>query len=158
MMETASLPAVVCIVLQGSLGIPVSVNVDFLEGSATFQDFSNRDTSLTFEAGSVGPQCIELDILVDGLLENEEQFSISLSSPNEVVDIVNGSLQVTVQDSTELEVGFVSPDGTVTEGETFMACVRIVSGQLAEQFVLPLSVEVSEGQGKLLFKQYSIPL
>lgn len=139
----------VCVELQGDLGISITVNINFAEDTASFQDFTNMNTNFTFSSTSSNPQCLELDIISDDLLESEERFNIELSSPDSgVVEIVGGNAEVIVLDSSELVVGFVSPNGTVTEGGMFSACVRIFSGGLAEQFILPLTIEVSAGQGE----------
>lgn len=147
MSESDSAPPDVCVQLLGTLAISVTISIQVLEGSATLQDFTIRDTNFTSDADSPNPQCFQLGINEDGLLEDDEVFSVMLSSPDDVVDIDIGSLEVTVQDSSELEVGFVSPNDSVAEGGMFMACVEIVSGQLAQLFVLPLSVQPVDGQG-----------
>lgn len=136
-----------CVQLTGQLEIPITAAISFEENTATSQDHSNTNRNLTFDSGSSNPQCFLLVIVDDGLLESEEVFGITLSSPDSEVDIVNGSALVTILDSSELTVGFTSATGTVTEGEVFLACVDITAGQLAELFSLVLLVEASTGQG-----------
>lgn len=150
--ETNQLPADVCIELLGELAVPVSVAISFIEESATFEDFHNTDLSFTFDATSSASQCFQLDIAEDDLLESDETFSISLSTRDPVVEILMATAAVTIQDTSMLDVGFESLNGSVTEGDTFLACVRIISGRLAEQFLLPLSVQVlTGGEGNRIY-------
>ena len=135
-------PTQVCVELTGELGISVTINVDFTEDTASSQDFSHTDLTLTFDGSTSSSQCFELNITIDTLLEEDETFNIQLSSPDDVVDIVGETSTVTILDSTELLVGFVTPNRTVAEGGTFLACVMIFSGQLAPGFTLPLRVVV----------------
>jgi hypothetical protein len=147
-MENDFPPPDVCVLLEGSLGISVSVSIQIEEGTATFEDFTNRDSALTFSADSGNLQCFELNISEDEFLENPEQFGIELFSPDDMVDVVNGSLAVTVEDSSEVVLGFANVTGSITEGGIFMACAQVFSGELAEQVVLTLNVQPSEGQGE----------
>ena len=146
--ESDSAPPDVCVQLLGTLERSVSVSIQVMQESATLQDFTIRDTTFTFDAESPNPQCFQLGVSEDGLLEDDELFSMLLSSPDDVVDIGIGTLEVTILDSSELVTGFVSPTDSVTEGGLFMACVEIVSGELAQLFALPLSVQPTDGQGK----------
>ena len=146
--ESDSAPPDVCIQLLGTLERSVSVSIQVMQESATLQDFTIRDTTFTFDAESPNPQCFQLGVSEDGLLEDDELFSMLLSSPDDVVDIGIGTLEVTILDLSELVTGFVSPTDSVSEGGVFMACVEIVSGELAQLFVLPMSVQPTDGQGK----------
>ena len=145
-METTP-PVTMCVQLTGELEIAITAAVSFEDNSATSDDHGNTNITFTFTSGSSDPQCLQLTLIEDGLLENEELFTISLSSPDIEVDVVNGSVVVTLQDSSELSVGFQSAPDVITEGEVLMACVNISSGQLAGSFSLALRVEVSTGQG-----------
>ena len=136
-----------CVELQGLLGRTIAVNIEFLEQSASFQDFTNRDTTINFNAGDIALICIQLGASMDDILENDEVFSARLSSLDNSVDIVNGSIEVTIRDSSEVVVGFDSPSESVVEGSTFSVCVRIFSGRLAEQIELPLIIVPEDGAG-----------
>ncbi len=147
-LEDDPAPVEVCVVLLGELGISVTVDLEFTEDTATLADFSNTDMSLLFSNTSTNSQCFELNITVDDLLENDEVFNIALSSLDDVVEIVTRNIEVIVQDTSQLVVGFETPTGSVVEGGMFSACVRIVNGQLSDEFVLPLRVQSLVGQGK----------
>jgi hypothetical protein len=146
-MENDPTPTSLCVELSGELEIFVIASLSFIENTANNGDYANMNLTITFDSASSDSRCFPLVISEDGLLENDELFSISLSSADSKVDVENGSAQVTVLDSSELEVGFESALGIVTEGEVFMACVNITAGQLAEQFTLILSVQSLSGQG-----------
>ena len=74
---------------------------------------------------------------------------MNLTSPDAVVEIVVASAEVTIRDSSVLDVGFANATGRVVEGDSLMACVKILSGRLAEDFLLPLSIQVVAGQGNV---------
>ena len=137
----------VCVQLIGELAIEVSATLTFSEDTATLDDYSNTDTIFTFDSGSVSLQCLQLDITVDDLLENDERFDITLSSPDDAVDVLITDAEVTIKDASVLEVGFVSADGNIPEGETHLACVGIFVGALTEEFVVNFNVEVLTGGG-----------
>ena len=153
-LEIAIEPVEYCLELYGvlDLEIPVAVNVSFLEGSATSSDFSNTDITYTFSPifhlTFSGGQCFPLNITEDNVLEDDEVFIISLSSPNQNVDFTNGSVEVTIQDSSVLYLGFENASYVVTEGHNITICVEIFYGSLAEQFTLPLNISPLSGEGK----------
>lgn len=148
-MEDSVAPLVVCIELQGSLEVSVLVDIEFQTDTATSQDFTNSDSvnGFTFNAGSENSRCFQVIIEEDELLENEEFFRIILSSPDEEVDIEDGIVEVTILDTSELVVGFESTSDSISEGGSLSICIRIFSGRLADEFVLPLKVDLSSGQG-----------
>ena len=128
----------------------VTINTSFSEGTATSADYSNTDTSVTFSGGSSNTQCQVLSIVEDELLENDEVFTITLSSTDSAVYFGNATTIVTIQDSTQLLVGFVNTTGSVTEGGSYSACVSIFSGQLSNEVALTLNVQAASGQGMCL--------
>lgn len=136
----------VCVELIGELDVSIDVSVRFEEDSATTEDFSNTDRIFTFDSGSERSQCFPLETIEDSLFENDEVYRISLSSASDVVDVISNTVEVTIQDSSELIVGFEMSGYNVTEGDTLLACVRILSGGLAEQVALTLNVMPSGGQ------------
>ena len=148
-MEDSVVPLLVCVELQGSLEVSVQVDIEFQTDTATSQDFTNVDniTGFIFNAGSVNSQCFQVIIEEDELLENEEFFQISLSSPDEEVDIHDGVVEVTILDTSELFIGFESTADSISEGGSLSICIRIFSGRLANGFVLPLKVDLPSGQG-----------
>ena len=82
------------------------------------QDYSTLSTSLTFLPGdTIGspPRCVEINILDDDIVENEEEFTISMSSGS-VIQAIN----VTIIDVTIYED---SSDGMfVKSGEIILSC------------------------------------
>ncbi len=147
-LENAATPSEVCVELQGELDIPVTMNVGFQEETATSDDFSNIDLTYTFIGRSPNAQCFQLIINEEDILENDEIFTLSLTSSDDFVDILNENVEVHIQDTSEILVGFESDAYTVTEGNTLSACARIFSGRLAEQLSLPLTISSVSGQGK----------
>ncbi len=138
----------VCVELIGELGREITVDIDFEEDTATFEDFSNRDQTITFNnVRSITVQCLQLQTIQDDLYEDNEVFHISLSSPDNVVDVLNSNVEVTIEDSSELVIGFENSAYTVTEGATLEACVMIFSGSLAQQVSFSVNVMSSDELG-----------
>ena len=136
----------VCVQLDGELARSVEVDVHFEEGSATMGDFSNSDLTFTFSQSAV-MQCFLLQTSADGLFETDETFRISLSSPSDVIEVSNGVVDVTIQDSSELTVGFVMSAYDVMEGDTLMVCVLVLSGGLADDVSLMVNVVIEDQEG-----------
>ena len=145
-------PLQVCVQVQGDLAIPVAISVESQEGTAIApEDFAGADQNFVFNGLSpVEPQCFMVNIVDEDLLELDEDFALTLSSPNEIVDIVNGVASVTIQDSSELTIGFESVEDDVTEGGMVMVCVSIGSGRLAEQVSVPVSITPLSGEGEAM--------
>ena len=142
----------VCVQLLGELELSIRIDISVNEGTATTDDYSTANTvfSFTFDAGLANMQCLEVVIMEDSLLENDESFSLVLSSQvDDVVNIVNGTALVTIQDSSELVIGFENITYNVTEGNELEFCVVTLIGSLDVQFSLPLNIIVLNGQGML---------
>jgi hypothetical protein len=138
----------VCIDIEGELAITVTLNAVFQDGSASAPaDYMSTEQAFSFSGMLPNGQCLMVMVAQDDFLEQDEVFMISLSSPNDVVDIVNGIVEVTILDGSELTVGFVSVEDEVLEGETLMSCVRIVNGRLADNFSLLLNIVAALGEG-----------
>lgn len=141
----------VCVQLNGTLERSITVNVNFENIDTAAEDFDNTPETFTFGSGETDEQCFQLLINADNMLENDERFNIVLSSPNnDVVDILNENSQVTIQDSSTLELGFSNVPPSVMEGESFSACVRINRGSLSEQFQLPVNIVSLSVQGEYI--------
>ena len=69
------------------------------------QDYSTVSTSLTFLPGdTIGslPRCVEINILDDDIVENEEDFTISIFSGSVIQAINVTSINVTIyEDSSD---------------------------------------------------------
>ena len=82
------------------------------------QDYSTLSTSLTFLPGdTIGspPHCVEINILDDDIVENEEDFTISISSGSVIQAINVTIINVTIYED--------SSDGTfVKSGEIILSC------------------------------------
>ena len=69
------------------------------------QDYSTINTSLTFVPGdTIGslPHCVEINILDDDIVENEEDFTISIFSGSVIQAINVTSINVTIyEDSSD---------------------------------------------------------
>ena len=139
----------VCVQLVGELDLSINVNISLNEGTATTEDYSNANgvVSFTFNNSLANMQCLEVDIEEDDILENDETFSVVLFSQDEVVNVINGSTVVTIQDSSELFIGFERILYTIIEGNQLEYCVVTLNGSLDEHFSLPLNIIVLNGQG-----------
>jgi hypothetical protein len=146
--EGNPLQTAVCVELIGELDIVISVALTFTEDTATTEDFMNINMTLLFSSISSPLQCITLNITEDDMLENEEEFIVTLSSLSKVVDVLVSSAEVVILDTSVLVAGFESSSDNVTEGETYLACMRISSGSLAEDFVLTFEIQILMGGGK----------
>ena len=140
-----------CIVLEGDLGIQISVDVAFFDGSATSQDYNaneNRPIQTTFGPQETDPQCFSLDITSDNLLESAEVFTMQLSSSNDAVEIGTPSVEVIILDSSEVLVGFVNTTEVITEGDSLLVCVGIITGELTQSVSLDLGIQLIADQGE----------
>ena len=144
-------PLQVCVQVQGDLAIPVAISMKSREGTATApEDFAGADQNFVFIGLSPVEQCFMVNIVDEDLLELDEVFALTLSGPDDVVDIVNGVANVTIHDSSELTIGFESVEDDVTEGGMVMVCVSIGSGRLAEQVSVSVSITPLSGQGEAM--------
>lgn len=145
-MESDTTQAEVSLEVRGGIARPVTMNVNFLGQTATqLEDFSNTNETLIFTEGSLNQVSFLVSIVQEDLLENDESFIITLTSTDNAVDIVNGTVEVTILDTSVLSVGFQNTEDLVTEGETLLACVQVFSGRLAEEISLPLTVSSLSG-------------
>ena len=67
------------------------------------QDFSTLSMSLTFLPGdTIGspPRCIDINILDDDVVENEEEFTVTLTSSTVIQAINVTSINVTIYEDT----------------------------------------------------------
>lgn len=155
-------PIEVCVELLGMLERAVTVNVEVQDINTTRLDFNNTEEgegALVFGNGTASEQCFQLLISADNIIENDESFSLVLSSPIDAVEVITESAPVIIiQDSSTLEVGFSTVPTSVIEGESFMACARINMGGLSEGFQLPVNVvSLSQGSTNNLNSIFTVP-
>ncbi len=138
----------ICLQLQGSSRRNVLVNVDFEDLNTSSADYTNTAMTIVFASGSQN-QCFNLVTNTDDIFENDETLSIILRTTDSGVNIGADTSLVTISDSSIISVGFTTVSQAAVEGENVTVCIDIVSGRLAEQVTLSLSVSISEGQSKL---------
>lgn len=124
-----------------------SVSITFEDVSTTLDDFSHQDLEIVFDSDSETTQCIRLMISIDDLIETDEEFIAMLSTTDEDIDIVNGTTQITISDSSTMVVGFRNTTLTVDEGDDVSVCVAIFSGRLAPEVQLPLVIVSINAEG-----------
>ena len=84
-----------CGELSSIAAIPVTVTLSITGGTALESvDFTVPNPSITFQAGSV-LSCVDVMITNDSLLEENEIFTLALSSNNPVVQ-TSGTATVTI--------------------------------------------------------------
>ena len=142
-------PPEVCVVLMGTRERPVTVIIDFENIDTTQEDLSNTQETFVFGSGGTEQECFQLLINTDEMLENSEAFNIVVSNLTDgVVDVINGNFRVMIQDSSTLELGFLSVPLSIEEGASFEVCVGISRGSLSEGFLLPLTIVTTSRQGE----------
>ena len=67
------------------------------------QDYSSLSMSLTFLPGdTIGspPRCVDINILDDDIVENEEEFTVTLTSSTVIQAVNVTSINVTIYEDT----------------------------------------------------------
>ena len=123
------------VVRTGNLQETVSVNYQTFEETATAEDFTSQEGTLTFEPGD-SSQNITIEIFDDEVIDPEETFSITIDSV-----IGNGTLgaprtaRITIDDNE-------SPDALVileeTDGDT-----RVTEGGDSDSYTITLGTQPS---------------
>ena len=96
----------ICALLQGQTDRTISLPLILTTQSASTDDFTTNTSSLTFLANSLA--CVEVEVVQDGLLEDEESFAISLGIGDnnaEFVQLTNTTATVFIANSD----GMLSP-------------------------------------------------
>ena len=147
-----------CGELPSTAAIPVTVSLSITGGTALESvDFTIPNPSITFLAGSV-LSCVDVMITNDSLLEENEIFTLALSSNNPAVQtsgiatvtIPNGnskqnsllSLFISLYDGlpyAAVTVSFLQPSQSVPEGSSLQMCSQL-STEAAIPVVVPLEV------------------
>ena len=148
--ESSNQSTMLCVQHQAVLERQFSLNISFEDISTTIQDFVHTISVIEFNSESENTLCTPLTINTDDLLEIDEEFVAVLSTTDQDIDIVNGTVQMTIVDSSTLEVGFTNVSHTVTEGEVFLVCVAIFSGSLTQEVLVPLLVVTQDAQGIMI--------
>ena len=66
-------------------------------------DYGGVNTSLLFDQGSVGRQCLNITIMDDSVLEGEESFILVLRSDSAEVTTRNASVSIQDNDGKSIE-------------------------------------------------------
>ena len=90
------------IVVERVGGSDGDASVDYIvtPGTADTDDFSVTNGTFTWDDGDDSPRFIDIDTIADDELEDAETFQITLQNADGV-DIENGSITITINDTTE---------------------------------------------------------
>jgi hypothetical protein len=148
-------PAVLNVaLLSGSLERDVFVDFSTLDGTAIApDDYMTTGLRLTFGSSSAlnVPVPVPVDIVPDGVLENDETFTASLTLvPSALLVSVNPSLAtVTIEDDDEVQIGFNPDSYTVNEGAgTVTLTARVISGSLERDVEIEFSTADDTAMGE----------
>ena len=127
-------------VLSGDLGRAVTLDYETRDGTATAgEDYTSKATTLTLSAGAT-EATIVVDITNDGLLENDEMFTVVLSGAPAGVTLTPDTAEVTITDTNApdaVEIGFDPVMKTVDEGAgTVRLTVKVLNGSLGRDITL----------------------
>lgn len=145
--ESSNQSTMLCVQHSAVLERQFSVNISFEDINTTIEDFNHEVSVIEFNSNSENTQCILLTINTDDVLERDEEFLALLTTTDEDIDIVNGTVHVIILDTSILEVGFTNVAHNVNEGENLLVCVVIFSGSLTPEVVVSLLVVPQDGQG-----------
>ena len=126
----------------------VTVRVSTADGTAISpRDFTAMDSTLVFAPGETA-KTVEIQILDDGSVEEDEQFTVSLSDVSAAATLGSDALaRVTIEDDDALNVRLRHATYLSTEGDVVEASVITISpvpGTVAE---LPIVVHVATADG-----------
>ena len=126
----------------------VTVRVSTADGTAISpRDFTAMDSTLVFAPGETA-KTVEIQILDDGSVEEDEQFTVSLSDVSAAATLGSDAVaRVTIEDDDALNVRMRHATYLSTEGDVVEASVITISpvpGTVAE---LPIVVHVATADG-----------
>ena len=144
-----SVCAVLGAVAERRVTVQISTSGDTAEEDT---DFTQTTTELTFEPGSSTHQCGTIAILDDTILENEEQFTVHLLTPDPslYVDSDRGSAVVVIMDDNDnVYVSLEREEYSVEEAEGGEVEVCVELREVIERAVeVDLFTEPGTAQGE----------
>lgn len=118
----------ICVVIEnGILGRNVDFTLSTSTDSATEQDFTPQNVTLSFTPSS-SRECINILVIDDGIVEDTEEFVVSLGSGDSAVDVALGVLSVPILDSSSVLLRFMQDEYRLAENESVTVCV-VLEGQ-----------------------------
>jgi len=138
-------PVLVGVTLSQPKNTTVTVDYSVVGGTATNgADYDLDDGTLTFEQGEVGPKYISIDIVSDGLDEDDETIIVELSNPTGAGALLGPKTQhtYTIIDPRPW-AGFVIPASSGSERERLVA----VEVRLAETLTETVTVDYAATAG-----------
>lgn len=70
-------------------------------------DFTTHTQQLTFSPGNADPQLVRIPLVDNNRVEEEEQFSVLLSTTDSDVNIINSPATVIIQDNDGMYITFI---------------------------------------------------
>ena len=112
-------------------------------------DFNQTTTELTFEPGSSAHQCGIIAILDDTILENEEQFTVHLLTPDPSTYVEdNGLTTVTITNDDHVTVGVVIEHYRVDEGDSQVEVCVAVQGVMERSVNVMVETAMGTAEGE----------
>lgn len=114
----------ICVVLSGAIGVPVLANLTLNSGGRADpnRDFQFQPTSVMFIPAGSFIVCNSIPIIQDEVIEDNEDFSLTLSSDVAGVIVSISETVVTIEDSTLASVTFLNATSFVPEGNVALLC------------------------------------
>ena len=112
-------------------------------------DYTQPSSGLTIASGTTR-ECITVATTEDDILEDNESFSLSLSTsdPNVTVTTDTATVNIT-EDADSVTVGFTATSYTIEEGMSMMsACVSVEGGELERDITVTVSSMDDSAIGK----------
>ena len=147
----------ICINIQsGELERAVQFTVSTSNLSAIAdQDFIFESALLSLDSNT-SIVCVTVDIVGDTILESTEDFLVSLQSDDSAVEIALPELTVPILDSSNVSVGFVQEEYSVTEGGSVTVCVML-EGQIDRAVMVNVSTD-NNGTNCVNCKLHELPV
>ena len=140
----------VCAVLGAVAERRVTVQITTSGGTAEEDtDFNQTTTELTFEPGNSAHQCGTIAILDDTILENEEQFTVHLLTPDPSTYVEdNGLTTVTITNDDHVTVGVVMERYWVDEGDSEVEVCVAVQGEMERSVNVMVETAMGTAEGE----------
>ena len=112
-------------------------------------DFSSLSSTSLFFSGTSGVECLNISILDDNFVEQNETFSVLLTTSNSAVEISLSSATVTIIDNDTVTIGWSSASFQFDENGPFATvCAEILQGDIARRISVFYSTMDDTTQGK----------
>ena len=111
-------------------------------------DFSAVSSTSLFFSGASGVDCVSIFIQDDSIVEQNETFSVLLTSSNSAIELSPSSATITIIDDDTVVIGWSSVSFDFDESGTFaIVCAEIMEGVIDRRISVFFSTVDDTTQG-----------